>query len=203
MKGKKVIQMNDGIFDKFIIQELVNKAESNNSNAQACLGYVYEEGLCGKIDFSKAIEWYTKSAEQGNIFAQINLGHIYNPVEGTEENLIKSFEWYKKAAEQGNPDAQFLVASILYHPRYSKVIESDITKRYGNAFEWCKKATEQNNAYAQYTIAYCYRQGLGCKKSYKNSTLWNTKAKESLTQEYLSTLDLLNCLPTFFIRPPP
>ena len=52
-------------------------------------------------DYSKAVEWFTKSAEQGSSSAQCNLACCYEFGNGVEQDYTKAAEWYKKSAEQG------------------------------------------------------------------------------------------------------
>merc|ERR1712080_470887 len=56
----------------FINMEIA--AELDNSYAQNCLAFFYEEGYGTTIDFEKSLYWYKKSADKGNPWAQCNLG---------------------------------------------------------------------------------------------------------------------------------
>ena len=56
-----------------IIQELQQKAEAGDAEAQYKLGNRYYYGTFVEKDYGKAVYWYTKAAEQGDVAAQISL----------------------------------------------------------------------------------------------------------------------------------
>ena len=52
-------------------------ANDGNAEAQALVGYLYEEGLGVKQSYSDAIIWYKKAGDNGSAKAQHNLGTLY------------------------------------------------------------------------------------------------------------------------------
>ena len=87
------------------------------------------KGLGVEQDYTKALEWFTKSAEQGNATAQVSLGYMYSHGEGVEQDYAKALEWYLKAAEKGSKTA-FNAVAWTYH----------LMGDYENALSWAEKA---------------------------------------------------------------
>ena len=52
-------------------------AEQGVVDAQARLGYMYEEGLGVGQDYGQAAKWYERAAAQGDAGAQNNLANLY------------------------------------------------------------------------------------------------------------------------------
>ncbi len=90
--------INAGCFKKDI--NLRKQAESGNPQAQFQLGLYYYLGkIDGKVDYEKAVYWFTKSAEQGNTNAQTNLGIMYENGQGVKQDYAEALKWYRKSAE--------------------------------------------------------------------------------------------------------
>ena len=138
---------------------------------QRMLGVTYEYGQGVEKDYTKAVEWYTKSAEQGDPVGQWRLGYCYAYGQGVEKDYTKAVEWYTKSAEQGNSIGQWRLGNcyILGHG-----VEKDYTK----AVEWYTKSAEQGNSYGQWRLGYCYEFGQGVEKDYTKAVEWYTKSAE-------------------------
>ncbi|MCH5292250.1 MAG: sel1 repeat family protein, partial [Treponema sp.] len=74
------------------IQELIERAERGDAEAQNELGEMYYDGEGVEQDYDKAFDWFLKSAEQGNASAQMRLGFMYWCGEGVAQNYEKAFE---------------------------------------------------------------------------------------------------------------
>ena len=74
--------------------------------AQSNLGSCYYNGEGVDRDYTKAVEWYTKSAEQEYASAQYSLGRCYENGNGVEKDLEEAKKWYQKAADQGYEKAK-------------------------------------------------------------------------------------------------
>jgi TPR repeat protein len=81
-------------------------AEQGDADAQASLGWMYENGNGVLQDYAEAVDWYRKAAEQGNSLGQANLGWMYNNGVGVLQDYAEAVKWYRLAAEQGNARAQ-------------------------------------------------------------------------------------------------
>jgi uncharacterized protein len=53
-------------------------AESGDVTAQEIMGNIYQLGLCGEWDYTKAGEWYEKAIAAGSGLAANNLATIYS-----------------------------------------------------------------------------------------------------------------------------
>ena len=82
------------------IFSLLASAEQGNAQAQDTLASLYVYGRGVTQDFSKAVEWFTKSANQGFPPAQHSLGICYKSGLGVSSNRATADEWFQKAADQ-------------------------------------------------------------------------------------------------------
>ena len=72
-------------------------AEAGDSEAQTRVGEIFEQGIDGNPDYTRAAEWYRKAAEQGNSKAQFYLGTLYEKGLGVPQNFDLAMEWYQKS----------------------------------------------------------------------------------------------------------
>ncbi|MDY0351880.1 MAG: tetratricopeptide repeat protein [Desulfobulbaceae bacterium] len=87
---------------KSTVEDVKQRAEQGEAEAQFKLGALYKNGEGVEQNYDKALEWYTKSAEQGYADAQVILGAMYYTGQGVEQDKSKAFEWWSKAAAQDN-----------------------------------------------------------------------------------------------------
>jgi TPR repeat protein len=125
--------------------QILKEAEQGSAEAQLKAGYTYENGVYLPQDYTKAVEWWTKSAEQGNTEAQSRLGFYYDNGKGVPKDHAKAFEWYSKAAEQGDAFAQ---CKIGRHYSEGEGVTQDLAK----AAEWYQKAADQGDSMAKYYL---------------------------------------------------
>ncbi len=151
------------------IDDLIEKANKGDSDAQFELGYKYCRGEGVERDCAKALDWYEKSAAQNNAIAQNNLGVMYCIGEGVVQDYGKALEWFEKSAEQGDECAQ-LNLGCMY--RDGKGVEQDYTK----AFEWYEKSAEQGDECAQLNLGCMYRDGKGVEQDYTKAFEWLEKS---------------------------
>ena len=69
-------------------QELKEKAEAGDGEAQYKLGRCYYFGCGIAKNQEEAFQWYMKSAQKGNSFGQAAVGASYAGGLGTEKNLL-------------------------------------------------------------------------------------------------------------------
>jgi len=129
-------------------EELHQRAEAGNPEAQHELGNWYWWGHGVEQDFTQATHWIKKAANQGHAEAQYELGRQYEKGVGVTLNNKQSANWYRKAAMQGHAGAQHELGDALYR---GWGVEQDKTEgrawnllasRQGNqhATEWLEKA---------------------------------------------------------------
>jgi len=104
--------------------------------AQYMLGNCYHRGRGTDQDYTKAVEWYTKSSEQENSVAMNNLGVRYENGLGCDQNLTKAAEWFEKSANLG-----YSVAMSNLGTYYTN--GQGVTKDLNKAREWLGKAAAQ------------------------------------------------------------
>ena len=77
-------------------------ADEDYPDAQAQLGYMYQNGLGTAIDYAKAMEWNNRAAQQGNAQGQAQIGYLYQNGLGVTQNLDEAGRWYTRAKEGGS-----------------------------------------------------------------------------------------------------
>jgi TPR repeat protein len=93
------------LFGSDDVSEIRIKAEQGNADAQAALGFIYQNGDGVPKDDSESVRWYRKAAEQGNAEAQAALGFIYQIGDGVPKDYVEAYKWFNLAAAQGKESA--------------------------------------------------------------------------------------------------
>ena len=158
-------------------------AEKGDDYAQYLLGYAYYGGFGVVIDDRLSMEWYEKSAKQGRFSAQNNLATSYIRV---EQNYNKALEWYLK----GVTNEKLAIESGRYRGPFKDSYRYYIgmcyfrQKKYKEAFKCFESEFQKHDGatyvYSLLAMEYCYRNGLGVKKSKKKS---NKLMKALIEQE--------------------
>lgn len=151
------------------IEELRERAESGNAEAQYELGLAYFIGDGVQRNDSEGIKWYQKSAEQGHPNAQFNLACCYNYGNGVMQDRAKAVTWYQLAADQGHAGSQNALA-ICYE--FGRGVKED----YHKALELYRKAAEQENPDAQWNLGLCYEYSTGVAQDWYEAARWYRKA---------------------------
>jgi TPR repeat protein len=142
----------------------VKNAENGDSISQYYIGNYYYN----KIDYNKAIEWYSKSSEGGNIRAIYKLGNCYYYGYGVMKDEKKALELYLKSAKGGLSYALRSVGDCYYYGR--------IMKDRSKAFKWYLKAAKKGDFQCQYLVAKWYHNdGIHDPKNEENWFYWNRK----------------------------
>ncbi len=157
-------------------------AEQGNAEAQAILGYMYENGKGVELskglelNLSEALIWYRKAAKQ--IRSKYPMAVVYkSALEGMVKRLVlkiaegeydrdEVLRWITKMAEQGDVQAQ-AEAGFLY-----TVLNLDSDK----ALYWYTKAAKQGYADAQHLLGRMYEEGVGLEQDKAEAVRWYTKA---------------------------
>ena len=88
-------------------EELLEKAEAGDVEAQFQVAEKYYVGLGVDEDEAAAAEWYEKAAMQGHVESMMKLGQLYYlGGDGVPEDEDEAKKWYKKAAKAGNREAK-------------------------------------------------------------------------------------------------
>jgi len=179
----------------------IDQAEKGNPEAQNLLGQMYEAGIIGQVNWSKAAEWYQKAAENGDADAQWRLGGFYTWGKGVQKDYANAIKWYQKSADQGDALGQqglacmyaagtgvprddmkafewFQIAALQDYEWAEVALGNIYLQGIGvpadeiKAFEWYKKAAENGNATAQAVLGKMYLNGTGVAKDKANAIAW-------------------------------
>lgn len=168
-------------------------AKKGDPEAQARLGFMYNEGKGVPRDWEEGVKWYRNAANQGHPNGQFNLANCYADGRGIERNYKEAIKWYTLSANQGYASSQNNLG-VIY--REGEGVSQD----YEEAFKWFKLASDQGDATAQCSLAFQYFNGLGVEKNIPKAVKWyilaadrgNQMAKKSLKnlKKTLSPSDL-------------
>src|SRR6201988_5066312 len=73
-----------------------------NANAQAFLGFMYENGFGAPQAYDAAADLYFQAATRGNPFAQCMLGLMYDKGHGVPQDFILAYKWLNLAAARAS-----------------------------------------------------------------------------------------------------
>ena len=110
--------------------------------AQYFLGDCYLYGTGTDQDYTKTVEWYTKSSEQENSIAMSNLGLNYEKGHGCDQNKTKAVECFEKSANLGYSAAMFNLGACYEDG-------DGVTEDLNKAREWYTKAVAQGQPNAK------------------------------------------------------
>jgi uncharacterized protein len=73
-----------------------------NGNAQALLGFMYQNGFGAPQAYDAAADLYIQAATSGHPFAQSMLGLMYDKGHGVPQDLILAYKWLNLAAARAS-----------------------------------------------------------------------------------------------------
>ncbi len=142
------------INNKINIEEIIEKANLGDAEAQYSLGKAYLSGRHIERDCITAVKWLKSSAAQGNEDAMISLGMCYMRGNGVEKNVLEGIKLWTMAADLGNKKAMINLASLYYNGSYGFDVD------YNEAFKWYTKADCKSG------MGECYLYGYGVDQNY-------------------------------------
>jgi TPR repeat protein len=80
-------------------QQLVERAQAGDAEAQLELGQRYATGTGVPQDDVQAAAWYRSAAEGGDTEAMVALGRCYVEGKGVARDLVEGGRWYRRATE--------------------------------------------------------------------------------------------------------
>jgi TPR repeat protein len=131
---------------------LMLAADNGNAQAQAKVGYCFENGIGVRKDNEVALRWYLLSAKKNFAPAQVAMGNSYSTGSGVPYNLKIAFNWYEKAALLGNANGLYN-AGVCYYEGIGT--EKNIIR----AMKYYHQAAEAGMAQAQYALGKMYETG--------------------------------------------
>ncbi|CDZ76966.1 Putative beta-lactamase HcpC precursor [Legionella massiliensis] len=143
-------------------------AEKGDKDAQVKLGFLYDTGLGGELNYDIAAKWYDASAQQGQPVAQFLLGQLYQLGRiGKEPDYAEAKKWYA-AAEKANSKAAVALGFIY------DTVDDD----YAKAVDSYQLAAQQNDATGQFDLGLMYAEGKGMPVNYPKAIEYFTKAAD-------------------------
>ena len=143
-------------------------AEAGDPEAQANVGYMYEEGLGVSQQLDVAVGWYEKAAASGSMQANHNLGMIFAEGRGTPQSWVRALRYFEEAAND-IPASRYMIGYTYFQG------EGNIQNR-PRAFREFMDAALDGYADAQYMIAFMYLDGSGIPKQPMQAYVWASLA---------------------------
>jgi len=84
------------------VNVLTPLALRGDANAQAFLGFMYENGFGAPQAYDAAADLYIQAAIRGNAFAQSMLGLMYDKGHGVPQDFILAYKWLNLAAARAS-----------------------------------------------------------------------------------------------------
>ena len=145
--------------------------EAGDPEAQANVGYMYEEGLGVSQQLDVAVGWYEKAAASGSMQANHNLGMIFAEGRGTPQSWVRALRYFEKAAND-IPASRYMIGYTYFQG------EGNIQNR-PRAFREFMDAALDGYADAQYMIAFMYLDGSGIPKQPIQAYVWASLAHDN------------------------
>ena len=143
-------------------------AEAGDPEAQANVGYMYEEGLGVSQQLDVAVGWYEKAAASGSMQANHNLGMSFAEGRGTPQSWVRALRYFEEAAND-IPASRYMIGYTYFQG------EGNIQNR-PRAFREFMDAALDGYADAQYMIAFMYLDGSGIPKQPIQAYVWASLA---------------------------
>lgn len=143
-------------------------AEAGDPEAQANVGYMYEEGLGVSQQLDIAVGWYEKAAASGSMQASHNLGMIFAEGRGAPQSWVRALRYFEEAAND-IPASRYMIGYTYFQG------EGNIQNR-PRAFREFMDAALDGYADAQYMIAFMYLDGSGIPKQPIQAYVWASLA---------------------------
>jgi hypothetical protein len=89
-----------------------NSALMNAENL-AKLGWIYERGEAGEIDYARAVAAYRKAQFKGNIRVLTDLGLLYESGLGVRKDLNMAFKFFQESADKGEIEGIYHLARMF------------------------------------------------------------------------------------------
>jgi TPR repeat protein len=146
-------------------------AEQSNAAAQNRIGWLFQNGLGVKQDYTEAMQWYRKAADQEFANGQQNVAWLLQNGLGVRQNYAAAMQWYRKAAEQNNAAAQNGIGWLFQNGL-------GVKQDYVEAMQWYRKAADQGLANGQDNVGWLLQNGLGVRQDYAEAMQWYRKAAD-------------------------
>ncbi len=141
------------------IEQLIEKAESGDSAAQAKLALKYHNGKDVEKDYDMAYHWFHEAAEQDSGLAKYGIATMFEYGTGRPASMEDAMYWYTEASR-----FNYVMAHRRLGQIYGKGItiggervEPDLKK----SFRFFRKGAKQLDRTSQYYLGLIHLRGLG------------------------------------------
>src|SRR5580704_12057035 len=95
----------DDLEAKQSLEQVRQRGERGDLNAQFVLGWMYEDGTLRGVpqDYVEAAKWYRMAADQGYYAAMHELGVMYTEGRGVPQDYVMAYMWLNLAAARSPP----------------------------------------------------------------------------------------------------
>ena len=150
------------------IQDLLQRAGSNDIEAMRELSKRYMEGDGVEKNLAGVMDWMEKAALLGDAESQSNFAEMIRAIDGDSSEV---FHWEQRAAEQGFPQAQHNLA-VCFQDGLGT--QKSLEKR----FFWYQKAAENGYTESKRCLANCYVRGEGTSQDFERAIYWLKQASD-------------------------
>ena len=147
------------------IEEVKQKAQAGDKDAQFRLGNAYDSGAEVPRDGAEAMKWYMRAAAAGHAEAQNSVGSGLQAEKRYEEARV----WYERAAAQGHALA---TNNLAYLYDLGLGVKQDRQK----GFELYSRAADLGWAEAMWNLANMYGAGQLGQKDLDMACVWTLRA---------------------------
>lgn len=149
------------------LKEFSPLAEQGDAEAQAMLGYIYDNGERRGVPRNpqEAHKWYRLAAEKGVALAQIALGRMYWEGRDIPQDYREAMRLFDLSAAQGASGGQTSLG-IMY------LNGNGVEKDYAAALKWFRLAAEQGDGLAQLQLGHMYHEGMGVPQDLVQAHMW-------------------------------
>lgn len=104
--------------------QLIPLAREGNPEAQYNMGWLYANGIGGKVDVPTAVYWWKKAAAGNHAASQFSLGMVYLTGDGKtiKKNVPEAIHWHMRSARNGYEEGVEMMRQ-LYKTRKRAVVK--------------------------------------------------------------------------------
>ena len=140
-----------------LIQDLMQKAEQGDADAQFQLGDFFFSGQYTMPEIGKALTYYGEAAAQEHVAALGRLGYIYLHGVNVQADEQRAFEYLQRADIQGDAASAFNLGYTVLTGGFVKQVTED---REARGMRWIHDAAGDGYGPAQFTLGEAYLKGI-------------------------------------------
>lgn len=176
---------------EFMISLYTEMINDGFADAACDLGSLYYKGRFGKVDFKKAVHYYTLAADGGCRQAQENLGYCYYYGRDVEIDYKKAFNYFALGAFDGHLNSLYKVGDMYRNGYYVDKSPVEAYRIYKRCLETLtEEALPLVGADIMLRMGDCYYEGIGIEPDWNEAYNFYFRA-ETLYYDRLKDGDYL------------